>query len=179
MGHGFEPHRCHCVVSLSTNIYPSLVLVQHRKIRPFITHKQTNKQTNNKGVDQSEQGFCYLVSEKESTFYTVSKTCLKRPLKNVFRTDYRLIQVKSIAECSKGSILHYFRPSLSYHFVFKIFVFFSNFDRFYCDSPNGLVGLSMVNIWIRPINMVVFTFEYSKYMLNCGAFMLVSYLYGL
>ena len=26
-----------------------------------------------------------------------------------------LMQVKSIAECSKGSILQYFRPSLSYH----------------------------------------------------------------
>ena len=29
-------------------------------------------------------------------------------------TDHRLMQVKSIAECSKG-ILQYFRPSLSYH----------------------------------------------------------------
>ena len=26
-----------------------------------------------------------------------------------------LMQIKSIAECSKGSILQYFRPSLSYH----------------------------------------------------------------
>ena len=33
----------------------------------------------------------------------------------VFKTDYHLMQVKSIAECSKGSILQYFRPSLSYH----------------------------------------------------------------
>ena len=32
-----------------------------------------------------------------------------------FKTNYRLMQVKSIAECSKGSILQYFRPSLSYH----------------------------------------------------------------
>ena len=32
----------------------------------------------------------------------------------VFKTNYGLIQVKSIAECSKGSILQYFRPSLSY-----------------------------------------------------------------
>ena len=29
--------------------------------------------------------------------------------------NYHLMQVKSIAECSKGSILQYFRPSLSYH----------------------------------------------------------------
>ena len=43
-----------------------------------------------------------------------SKTCVKRPLlkdhKLVFNTNSRLIQVKSIAECSKGSILQYFRP---------------------------------------------------------------------
>ena len=39
----------------------------------------------------------------------------KRRLKLVFKTDYRLMQVKSIAECSKGSILQYFRPSSSYH----------------------------------------------------------------
>ena len=41
-----------------------------------------------------------------------SKTCLERPLKKklklVFKTDYHLMQVKSIAECSKGSILQYF-----------------------------------------------------------------------
>ena len=35
----------------------------------------------------------------------ISKTCLKWPLKNkdqklIFKTDYRLMQVKSIAECS-------------------------------------------------------------------------------
>ena len=51
-GPGFEPHRCHCVVSLSKNINPSLVLVQPRKTRLFITERllmgrkesnQTNK----------------------------------------------------------------------------------------------------------------------------------------
>ena len=40
---------------------------------------------------------------------------LKRRPKLVFKTDYRLIQVKTIAKCSKGSILQYFRPSLGYH----------------------------------------------------------------
>ena len=35
--------------------------------------------------------------------------------KLVFKTDYCLMQVKSIAECSKGSILQYFQPSLSYY----------------------------------------------------------------
>ena len=38
-GRGFEPHRRHCVVSLSKNIDPSLELVQPRKTRPFITER--------------------------------------------------------------------------------------------------------------------------------------------
>ena len=48
-GRGFEPHPRHCVVSLSKNINLSLVLVQPRKNRPFITeillrgHKESNK----------------------------------------------------------------------------------------------------------------------------------------
>ena len=54
-GHGFKPHRRHWVVFLSKNINPSLVLVQPRKARPFITERllmgrkesnQTIKQTN-------------------------------------------------------------------------------------------------------------------------------------
>ena len=38
-GPGFEPHQRHCVVSLSKNINPSLVLVQPRKTCPFITER--------------------------------------------------------------------------------------------------------------------------------------------
>ena len=38
-GRGFKPHRCHCVVSLSKNINPSLVLVQTRKTHPYITDR--------------------------------------------------------------------------------------------------------------------------------------------
>ena len=47
--------------------------------------------------------------------------------KKIFRkmfivTEYAaLMQVKSIAECSKGSILQYFRPSLSYHLSLRSF----------------------------------------------------------
>ena len=33
----------------------------------------------------------------------------------VLKTNYRLRQVESVAECSKRSILQYLRPSLSYH----------------------------------------------------------------
>ena len=52
-GLGFEPHRRHCVVSLSKNINPSLVLVQPRKTRPFITERllmgrKESNQTNKK-----------------------------------------------------------------------------------------------------------------------------------
>ena len=52
----FEPHRRHYIVSLSKNINPSLVLVQPRKTRPYITERllmgrkesyQTNKTTIN------------------------------------------------------------------------------------------------------------------------------------
>ena len=50
-GRGFEPHRRHCVVSLSKNINPSLVLVQPRKTRPFKTEillmgRKESNQTN-------------------------------------------------------------------------------------------------------------------------------------
>ena len=38
-GRGFEPHRRHCVVSLSKNNNPRLVLVQPRKTRPFINER--------------------------------------------------------------------------------------------------------------------------------------------
>ena len=53
-GRGFEPHRRHCIVSLSKNINPSLVLVQPRKTRPFITEgllmgrKESNQTKSNK-----------------------------------------------------------------------------------------------------------------------------------
>ena len=60
-----------------------------------------------------------------------SKTCVKRPLskdkKMVFKTDYCLMQVKSIAQCSKESLLQYFRPSLSYQLSLRsLFFIFLN-----------------------------------------------------
>ena len=52
-GCGFEPHRRHCVVSLSKNINPSLVPFQPRKTCPLITERLLivdvmNKITHNK-----------------------------------------------------------------------------------------------------------------------------------
>ena len=57
-GRGFEPHRRHCVVSLSKNIDPSLVLVLHRKTRRFITErlligrKESNQTNNRNGLSE-------------------------------------------------------------------------------------------------------------------------------
>ena len=57
-GSGFEPHRSHCVVSLSKNIKSSLVLVQLRKTSPLKTerllmgHKESN---------QTNRHFCDLL----------------------------------------------------------------------------------------------------------------------
>ena len=51
-------------------------------------------------------------------YYTVKPVLSvhsKEDQKLVFKTDYRLLHVKSIAECPKGSILQYFRPALSLH----------------------------------------------------------------
>ena len=39
-----------------------------------------------------------------------------------FKTNYRLMHLKSIAECSKGSILQYFGPCIKLPHVFKTFV---------------------------------------------------------
>ena len=52
--------------------------------------------------------------------------------KIVFMTDYRLMQVKIIAECSKGSILQYFRPLLSYFLSLRSFCLFLS-GQFYCN----------------------------------------------
>ena len=56
---------------------------------------------------------------KVSTVKPVFSGHSKRRPKLVFKTDYRLMQVKSIAECSPWSILQYFLPSLSYHLSFR------------------------------------------------------------
>ena len=59
-GRGFKPHWRHCVVSLSKNINPSLVLVQPRKSRPFITErllmgrKESNQTNKNKKYQQDK-----------------------------------------------------------------------------------------------------------------------------
>ena len=59
-GCGLEPHRRHCVVSLSKNINPSLVLVQPEKTCPYITEgllmgrKESNQTKSNKSVEDKK-----------------------------------------------------------------------------------------------------------------------------
>ena len=70
-GRGFEPHRCHCVVSLSKNINPSLVLVQPRKTRPYITERllMGRKESN----QTSKQNlYLYHMIAKTTHHYTLS-----------------------------------------------------------------------------------------------------------
>ena len=55
----------------------------------------------------------------------------------VFKTNYRLMQIKSIAECSKGGILQYFRPALSYHLSLR-----SLFYRFLSFTVNKFLFFS-------------------------------------
>ena len=63
-GRGFQPHRGHCVVSLSKNINLSLVLVQPRKTCPFINEsllmecKESNQA--NKNCSVWLRYICYL-----------------------------------------------------------------------------------------------------------------------
>ena len=65
-GRGFEPHRRHCVVSLSKNINPSLVMVQPRRTCPFITERLLigRKESNQtKKLRQIQEGLLSLTSE--------------------------------------------------------------------------------------------------------------------
>ena len=68
-GCGFEPNRGHCLVSLSMNINPSLVLVQPRKTCHFLTERllmgrkesnQTKKQANTLDIFLVDRSVKYL-----------------------------------------------------------------------------------------------------------------------
>ena len=72
-----------------------------------------------------------------STVKPVWNNHSQKDQKLVFKTNYRLMQVISIAECSKGSILQYFRPSLRYHL--SLHVLSGLLDRFYCTLLTVLV----------------------------------------
>ena len=54
----------------------------------------------------TDKHICMCSSYHNHLYY--SKTCVKKDKILVFKPNYCLMQVKSIAECSKGSILQYF-----------------------------------------------------------------------
>ena len=62
---------------------------------------------------------CKIQSATHNTIKPVLSNHSKRTQKLFFNRDNWLMQVKSIAECPKGSILQYFRPSLSYNFPLR------------------------------------------------------------
>ena len=62
-GPGFEPHRRHCVVFLSKKINRSVVLVQPRKTRSYITERllmgrKESNQTNKTVIEQGDRTLC-------------------------------------------------------------------------------------------------------------------------
>ena len=65
-----------------------------------------------------KSGAC-LYQLKISTVKPVQNGHSQIDRKLVFKTNYRLMQVKGIAECSKGSILQYFWPSLNCHLALR------------------------------------------------------------
>ena len=74
-GGGFEPHRRPCVVSLSKNINPSLVLVQPKKTHPFITERllmgrKESNQTNKHG--KIFHGNCLIIDNSHDMSYPVN-----------------------------------------------------------------------------------------------------------
>ena len=58
-GREFEPHRRHWVVSLSKNINPSLVLVQPRKTRPYITERLLMGRKESNQTKHNDQKCCF------------------------------------------------------------------------------------------------------------------------
>ena len=84
--------------------------------------------------------FMWKLASKSWIQEQYSKTCVKWPLSKrpkISLTNYRLMQVKCIAECSKRSILQYFRPSISYLLLLSsFFVYFwvAVLHRFYCTE---------------------------------------------
>ena len=99
-GRGFEPHWHHCVVSLSKNINPSLVLVQPRKTRPFITErllmgcKESNQTKSNKNLSFS------IVNHVISKHYAGSQVSDGCSLGYLFTCSCCLLKCK---QCGSGS----------------------------------------------------------------------------
>ena len=88
----------------------------------------------------------YVANGLHCTVKPVLNSHSQKDRKFVFKTNYRLVQVRSIAECSKGSILQYFRPSLSYHLSLR-----SLFSLFWSDPFTGFTVFPQVRRVLLPV----------------------------
>ena len=73
----FEPHRRHCVVVLEQDAYPSLVLVQPRKTRPFLTERLLMGRKESNQTKQN-QGRGYQLGKMNGTILSVSMSLTGR-----------------------------------------------------------------------------------------------------
>ena len=109
-----------------------------------------------------------------------------------FQTDFHLMQVKNIAECSKGSILQYFRPSLSYHLPLRslCYLFLSGHLRqvlLYVIKVHKELGEQTAIGWIvkeklRFTNLpkyLGFISDSSKDILKLGVYLRINFLISL
>ena len=86
-GGRFQPHQRHCVVSLSKNINPSLVLVQPRKTRPYITERllMRRKESNQTMIPNHS-------SPKYQLIYKVKRKSAKHCQRQNTETNFNIIQ---------------------------------------------------------------------------------------
>ena len=106
-GSGFEPHRGHCIVSFSKNINPSLVLVQARKTRPFITERllMGRKESNQTKTKQFSNFFfknAFRVSN--SLDPDLGPNCLQRLLAD--NTSTQRVEAINIYYCRCCAVYH-------------------------------------------------------------------------
>ena len=125
----------------------TLSCIQRVKVRNVNISLLTKKQ------NKILRGSSWIISTYTHGVTTVkpvlSSDSKGRP-KSIFNIYYRLMQVKGIAECFKGSILQYFWPALSYHLSLRSLfcLFLSDRSRqvllYYLahDHPTAGLGLN-------------------------------------
>ena len=153
-GCGFEPHRRHCVVSLSKNINPSLVLVQPRKIRPFITERlskgrkvsnQTNKHKKTNWSRDIEDIYFFEVNTKYISSSAVKKIsifheCVAR-VKMLIFSPHEMKYIWYLPKKSKFSLYFILNENTEITILLFTWSFLVRFD--FCSVFIGY------NIWCK------------------------------
>ena len=99
-------------------------------------------------------------------------TTKKEDQKLVFKTNYCLMQVKSIAECSKGNILQYLRPSLSYHLSLRLVL-----SSFEWPLKTGLTVL-IIYSQKPPLNILAEVFSGARSLIVLSLPLLLYFVYA-